>query len=361
MSIQKRSTDSCSTGEETWRKVLLTCDASVQEAICSLNDSSLQIVLAVSDDSTLVGTVTDGDIRRGLLRGLDLSSPIDSIINRDAMVVSPQLSREMALHLMQVNAIGALPIVDESRRVLGLHLLNSLISPQRVPNLMVIMAGGQGKRMRPHTENCPKPMLPVGKKPMLEHIVNRAIREGFQHFVMAVNYLGSMIEEHFGDGSPWQVRIDYLREDLPLGTAGALGLLEPHPKDPFLVSNGDVLTDVRYGELLEYHCRSGAVATMAVRLHEWQVPFGVVQTEGVDITAIEEKPVIKNYVNAGIYVLDPCVLKYLRAGEPCDMPALFHHLREEGRRTIVYPIHELWLDVGKPDDLKWAQDQNLAE
>lgn len=349
------TTDSKPISHESWRKALLPANATLHQAIRNLDESALQIVLVVSDQDHLIGTLTDGDIRRGLLRGLDLDSPIDSIIHREAMVVPPRMSRDMVLHLMQANVINALPVVNESRRVVGLHLFKELLAPTRRSNLMVVMAGGLGTRLRPHTENCPKPMLPVGGKPMLEHIIERAKAEGFQHFVLAIHYLGHMIEDYFGDGSRWQVQIDYLREESPLGTAGAISLLNPHPAAPFVVSNGDVLTDIRYGELLDFHCRHGAVATMAVRLHEWQHPFGVVRTKGVDIIGIEEKPIARSHINAGIYVLEPGALDVLTVGEHCDMPTLFSRLQEQAARTIVYPMHEPWLDVGRPDDLTAAR------
>jgi dTDP-glucose pyrophosphorylase len=341
---------------ELWRKTLLGIDANLQQAIRNLDESAQQIVLVVSGEGVLVGTITDGDIRRGLLRGLDMESPIDSVIHREALVVPPQMSREMVLHLMQANVLSALPVVDESRRVVGLHLLKELLTPIKRPNLMVIMAGGQGTRLRPHTENCPKPMLPIGGKPMLEHIIERAKGEGFHHFLLAVYYLGHMIEDYFGDGSRWQVQIDYLREEKPLGTAGALSLLASRPDSSFLVSNGDVLTDIRYGELLDFHNHHGAAATMAVRLHEWQHPFGVVRTKGVDIIGFEEKPIARTHINAGIYVLDPRSLDTLTAGEHCDMPRLFGLLQERGGRTIVYPMHEPWLDVGRVDDYDAANE-----
>jgi dTDP-glucose pyrophosphorylase len=344
---------------ESWRKSLLSADATLKQAIRNLEESAAQIILVVGANDTLVGTLTDGDIRRGLLRGLDLNSPIDSIVHREAMVVPPQMSRDMVLHLMQANVIHALPVVDESRRVVGLHLLNELLAPTQRPNVMVIMAGGQGTRLRPHTENCPKPLLPVGGKPMLEHIIERAKAEGFQHFVLAIHYLGHMIEDYFGDGSKLNVKIDYLREESPLGTAGAIGLLNPRPEIPFLVTNGDVLTDIRYGELLDFHCHHGAAATMAVRLHEWQHPFGVVRIKGVDIVGFEEKPVSRSHINAGVYVLEPSALDHLNAGERCDMPTLFNRVKENAARTIVYPMHEPWLDIGRPDDLERAHNLNL--
>lgn len=340
---------------EPWHKALLSADATLQQAICSLNETSLQITLVVSPDGALLGTVTDGDIRRGLLRGLDLNSPLTSIIKREPLVVPQEMSRDTALQLMQANRIHQLPVVDKDRRVVGLHLWDELMAPGQRPNLMVIMAGGQGTRLRPHTESCPKPLLPVGGKPMLQHIIERARAEGFQHFVLAIHYLGHMIEDYFGDGSHWQVKIEYLREESPLGTAGAIGLLNPRPATPFLVSNGDVLTDIRYGELLDFHCRQAASATMAVRLHEWQHPYGVVRTKGVDIIGFEEKPIARSHINAGVYVLEPGALDVLSAGEHCDMPTLFARLQESAVRTIVYPMHEPWLDVGLPVDLECAQ------
>ena len=340
---------------ESWRKTLLPSDATLQQAIRCLDETGLQIALVTSANGSLIGTLTDGDIRRGLLRGLELSSPVEGIIHRDPLVVPPQWGRDTVLQLMQANKIHQLPVVDDRRQVVGLHLWDELLVPEKRPNVMVIMAGGRGTRLRPHTENCPKPLLPVGDKPMLEHIIERAKAEGFDRFVLAIHYLGHMIEEHFGDGRRWQVRIEYLREQEPLGTAGALGLLRPRPDTPFLVTNGDVLTDIRYGELLDFHCRHRASATMAVRLHEWQHPFGVVKTKGVDIIGFEEKPVSRSHINAGIYVLEPQALDFLGNDEHCDMPTLFARLQEKPTRTIVYPMHEPWLDVGRPDDLERAR------
>ncbi len=344
-----------STTTTRWRKALLTPDATLQQAIKSLDTSALQIALVTSADGVLVGTITDGDIRRALLRGLDLNSPVAAIIHHDPLVVPPQLGRDLALRVMQANKIRQLPIVDENQRVVGLHLWDELMAPRQRSNLMVIMAGGKGIRLLPHTEACPKPLLPVGDKPMLEHIIERAKSEGFGHFVLAVHYLGHMIEDYFGDGSRLQVSIEYLRENAPLGTAGAIGLLDPRPEQPFVVTNGDVLTDLRYSDLLDFHFRNGASATMAVRMHEWQHPFGVVNTKGVDIVDIEEKPIVRSHINAGIYVLEPNVIDVLKSGEPCDMPTLFDRLRQRSARTIVYPMHEPWLDIGRNADYTAAQ------
>ena len=216
------------------------------------------------------------------------------------------------------------------------------------------MAGGKGTRLRPHTDHCPKPMLPVSGKPMLEHIIDRAKSEGFSQFVLAIHYLGHIVEDYFGNGDRLQVKIDYLREQTPLGTAGALGLLNTRPEAPFVVTNGDVLTDIHYGELLDFHIHHNAAATMAVRVHEWQHPYGVVQTKGLDIIGFEEKPVHRTYINAGVYALNPEALNVLEKAARCDMPTLFERLQVKAKRTVAYPIHEPWLDVGMPEDLSRA-------
>jgi dTDP-glucose pyrophosphorylase/CBS domain-containing protein len=337
--------------ELRWRKALLALDSTIQDAIRNLDQSALRIILVLDGEGCLYGTISDGDIRRGLLRGLDLKSSIENIIYRTPLVVTPEIGRETVRQLMVANKVQQIPVVNDSKNVLGLHLWDEITTSPALPNLMVIMAGGVGKRLLPHTENCPKPLLPVAGKPMLEHIIERAKLQGFSRFKLAIHYLGHMIEEYFGDGSMFGVEISYLREDQPLGTAGALGLLEPAPNAPFLVTNGDVLTDIHYGELLDFHVRHDASATMAVRVHEWQHPFGVVQTEGIDIVGFEEKPIAKTHINAGVYVLSPEAIPLIVRCARCDMPTLFERLQEHGKRTVAYPMHEPWLDVGRPDDL----------
>ncbi len=341
---------------DIWRQATLPPDSSIQEAIQNLDEIAIKIVLVVSEGGRLEGTISDGDIRRGLLRGLNLGSPISEIVHRNALVVPPGLGRDTVMQLMTANKIQQIPIVDERQHVVGLHLWDEVTTPAARPNTMVIMAGGKGTRLMPHTENCPKPLVPLAGKPMLEHIIDRAKAEGFSHFVLAIHYLGHMIEDYFGNGEKFDVRIEYLRESTPLGTAGALGLLDPRPEEPFVVTNGDVITDIRYGELLDFHRRYAAAATMAVRLHEWQHPFGVVQTDGIDIVGFEEKPVARTHINAGVYALGPAALDSLVPGAPCDMPALFERLHGKEMRTVAYPMHEPWLDVGRPDDLKFAAD-----
>lgn len=344
--------------EELWRQAILPVNSTIQEAISNLNQVAIQIVLVVNEAGALEGTISDGDIRRGLLKGLGLDSSISSVIRRNPLVVPPEMVRDMVMQLMTANKVHQIPVVDEHHQVVGLHLWDEITTPPKRSNLMVIMAGGMGIRLRPHTENCPKPMLPVAGKPMLEHIIDRAKLEGFSHFVLAIHYLGEMIEEYFGNGAGLGVRIDYLREQSPLGTAGALGLLNPRPGTPFVVTNGDVITDIRYGELLDFHIRHAAAATMAVRVYEWQHPFGVVQTQGLDIVGFEEKPVTRSHINAGVYALDPSALDLLCGNERCDMPTLFERLQSKAKRTVAYPMHEPWLDVGRPDDLLKANSHN---
>ena len=333
----------------------MSSDGTLRDAISNLQKTGLQISLVVSNDGSLVGTVTDGDVRRGLLRGVELDGSVTSVMRVEPLVVPRELSRDAALQLMKTNVIGALPIVSEDRKVEGIHFLHELLAPSHYSNLMVIMAGGRGSRLHPQTRDCPKPLLPVGDKPMVEHIIERARTEGFNRFVLAVHYLAEMVEEYCGDGSRWEVDIDYLREESPLGTAGALYLLQPRPEAPVLVSNCDVLTDIRYGKLLDFHVHHGATATMAVRLHELRHPFGVVRTNGADIIGFEEKPISRSHINAGVYVLEPEALEVIEDGEPCDMPTLFSRLRGEGARTIAFPMHEPWLDIGGVEDLERAQ------
>lgn len=341
--------------QQSYFRALLPAGSSIQQAILNLDQSGLQIVLVVSPEGRLCGTVTDGDVRRALLRGLGLQSKVDEIMFRTPMVVPPELGHDMVLQLMKANKIHQLPVVDAEHHVVGLHVWDEILAPSRRDNIMVIMAGGLGKRLRPYTEDCPKPMLPVAGKPMLEHIIDRARAEGLSRFVLSIHYLGHMVEEYFGNGERWQVDIAYLREETPLGTAGAISLLDPRPQDAFLVTNGDVLTDINYAEMLDFHRHHGAMATMAVRQHEWQHPFGVVHTQGINIVGFEEKPVHCTHVNAGIYVLEPQALDALQRGESCDMPTLFERLQHQGKATIAYPMHEPWLDVGRPDDLERAR------
>jgi dTDP-glucose pyrophosphorylase len=335
-----------------WHKIILPIEVTIKDVVKILDQVALQIVLITDESNLLIGTVSDGDIRRGLLKGLSLDSPIESIVRRNPIVVAPGLSREKVLQIMNSNKIQQVPVINKRNEVIGLHLWNELNSPPTHANLFVIMAGGRGTRLHPQTINSPKPLLPLAGKPILEHIISRAKSHGFNNFVIAIYYLGHMIQDHFGDGEKFGVKIRYLNESTPLGTAGALSLLDPKPNSPFIVTNGDVVTDINYAELLNFHKQNNASATMAVKGYEWQNPFGVVQTQGLEIITFEEKPITRSYVNAGVYVLEPSSLSFLKKSETCDMPTLLKRLKEKSNSLIAYPIHEPWLDIGRPEDLK---------
>ena len=341
-----------------WQEALLPIHSTIQQAISNLDQVAIKIVLVINEKDELLGTISDGDIRRALLNGVGLNEPITNVIHRNALVVPPEMSRDMVKQLMIANKIQQIPVVNDFHHVVGIHLWDEIESPPLRNHSMVIMAGGKGTRLLPHTENCPKPMLRVAGRPMLEHIIERAKAEGFGHFILAIHYLGQMIEDYFGNGKGMGVKIDYLKESTPLGTAGALSLINPLPDQPFVVTNGDVLTDIQYGKLLDFHLRYNATATMAVRMHEWQHPFGVVQTEGIKVIGFEEKPISRSHINAGVYVLNPASLCALSQNSYCDMPTLFERLHAKSMLTLAYPMHEPWLDVGRPEDLIRANDEN---
>jgi dTDP-glucose pyrophosphorylase len=342
-----------------WSKALLAAHSTIGQAIKNLDEVAIKIVLVIDSDGTFHGTISDGDIRRGLLKGLNLESPIKSIVHKNALVVPPELSRGLVMQLMVTNKIYQIPIINNRNCIHGLYLWDDFSTQRAKSNLLVIMVGGFGKRLQPLTNDCPKPMLEVAGKPMLAHIIDSAKLQGFNHFTLSINYLGKMIKEYFGNGERFGVKIDYIEEKSPLGTAGSLALINPLPTDPFVVTNGDVLTNIDYGEFLDFHIRHDAVASMAVKLHEWQNPFGVVDINGIEIVGVQEKPILRSYINAGVYVLDPIALNELEIDVYCDMPSLFKTMKESNHRIIAYPMYEPWLDVGRPDDLRVANSQYL--
>jgi dTDP-glucose pyrophosphorylase len=337
--------------EIDWTSAVVDASLDLHGAIVALDRVGLQILLMTDSEGHLLGTITDGDIRRALLRGSPLTTAARDVMHLTPMVVGPDLGRTAVLTLMQVNKIRQLPIISPEGRVVGLHLWDQVLAVPAHDNTVVLMAGGFGKRMMPYTETRPKPMLEVAGKPLLQHALERARADGFTRFLITLHYLPQVIQAHFGDGSAFDVEIDYVHEDTPLGTAGALSLIKDRPSVPMIVANGDILTDVRFSDMLEFHRQHGATATMAVREHEYHNPFGVVQTDGVNITAFEEKPVWRTKINAGLYVLNPEALDLLTPNSHCNMPTLFERIQAKASRTIVYPMHETWMDVGNPQDL----------
>lgn len=345
-----------------WKRIVLPVTATIGDAIHVLDSAPLKTCLIVGPDGALAGTVTDGDIRRGLLRSLGVRDPVEAVMNRAPHALKRGARRDAALRLMATHHINLIPVVDDSGKVVDLEISEEdAREPETHDNWVVLMAGGLGTRLHPMTETMPKPMLPVGDKPLLETTLECFINQGFSRFFIAVNYKSQVIQDHFGDGGKWNVDIRYLEEEKRLGTAGALRLLPARPKAPLIVMNGDVLTRLNFGELLAYHRHQKAQATMSVRAHSYRVPFGVVEIDGHSIKNIDEKPVSSWFVNAGIYVLDSELVDLIPEDEFFDMTTLFERIIEIGHATAVFPIREYWLDVGSTDTFHLANDQFPGE
>ncbi|MDO8463827.1 MAG: nucleotidyltransferase family protein [Gallionella sp.] len=340
-----------------WKEVLVLPETSIREAIRVLDKSAKQIVLVVDKRNHLLGTVTDGDIRRSILTGMPLDDPIQKIMNSDPTVATIDESRESILAVMQRTGLHHIPLVNEHRRVLGLETLDDLIQSRIRENWVVLMAGGLGSRLSPLTDECPKPMLKVGNKPLLETILENFIEYGFHRFYISVNYMADVVKSYFGDGSRWGVHIDYLQENQRLGTAGALSMLPEKPTEALLVMNGDLLTKVNFKQLLDFHVEHHAQATMCVREYDFQVPYGVVKIDTHRITSIDEKPIQRFFINAGIYVLEPEVLDLIPSNTYFEMPLLFNTLIEHQKETAVFPIREYWLDIGQLSDYDRANGE----
>jgi len=335
-------------------KAIIPKHGLLSDAIKALTESALRIVLIVDSDMKLLGTVTDGDIRRGLLRGLNLTSSISEIINPKPIIVPISFTRDRVLQIMLQSKVYQIPVVDDESVLVGLHLRDEERAIESRSNLMVIMAGGRGTRLLPRTETIPKPMLTVAGKPILEHIIERAKAEGILHFILSVHYLAEVIQNYFGDGKAFGVNISYIIEKTPLGTAGALGLIDPEPLEPIVVTNGDVLTDIKYGELIDFHTENAAEATMAVHVYQSSIPYGVVRTKDLEITGYTEKPVAQFLINAGVYVLSPQALKLIDKFTATDMPNLFSSIQKCEKKVIAYPVHEKWIDIGTKESFNEA-------
>jgi dTDP-glucose pyrophosphorylase len=341
-----------------WRDTILDEAGSVRDAIACLNNSGLQIVLVVSTQDYFLGTITDGDIRRAILEGVTLDESLGTLLNRNAICVGSEITPEQARKQMSLSGVSHLPILDSALHVVGIHFLNENDLTPDLEHNFVVMAGGKGERLFPRTKNCPKPMLYVGDKPILHHILDRAIGQGFKNFTFATHYLSEMIEEYFGSGKEFGVDINYVREKEPLGTAGALGQLKNANDLPIIVTNGDLLTNISYGELLKFHSEHNASATLAVRFHEFQNPFGVVETQGFDVVRFEEKPVFRSQTNAGVYVFESNSLNLLKKNTRIDMPDFLKKILSSNQRVVAYGVHESWIDIGRPDDFDQAQELN---
>ncbi len=338
-----------------WHKTLITPATSIIDAMRLIDKVALQILLVTGKDRTLLGTITDGDIRRAILKGGSLEDRIDSVMNTRPTTFSMDESVDDMLVAMRLLKLSKVPLVDRKNRVVGLEILDELLRPAPRDNPVVIMAGGLGSRLGTLTQDCPKPLLRVGNQPVLQTIMENFMAYGFHNFYFSVNYKGEMIEKYFGNGSKWAVNIQYIHENKRMGTAGALSLLPERPEMPFLVMNGDILTKVNFLQLLDFHTDQRASATMCAFKYDMQIPYGVLQVDKQRLVEINEKPVQSFFVNAGIYVLEPHTIEYIPADSFFDMPTLYETLIESKQEAAVFPLREYWLDIGHMSDFERAQ------
>lgn len=338
-------------------EVLLRPGSSIRDAMNAMTKSRVGFAVVVDDSGKLLGVVADIDIRRALLRGAELGSAVAGAMNRKPVTLPADASRETIAATFRIHPKSHVPLIDAHRRLQGLASRADFATiPTRHPNRVVVMAGGAGKRLLPLTESTPKPMLRLGDKPILEHLLEQMAAAGFSRFIFTVNYLAEQVQRHFGDGSRWGVEIEYVRESKPLGTAGALGLIQRNFAEPLLVLNGDILTKVDCAALLDFHRAEKSLATICVKRHEISVPYGVVEHIRRRLTRFVEKPTQRFLVNAGIYVLDPRALAWLPRRRACDMPEFLARIRARGRGGVAcFPIQEYWLDIGGPQEFRRAE------
>ena len=340
-----------------WNNVLIKPDNSIRNALEIINSEALRVALVVDKSQHLVGIVTDGDIRRGLLKNLSLAEPVSLVMNSSPTTAQAGTRRDLLIELMEKKGILSIPLLDDAGKVVGLETLHCALHRSTYQNPVFLMAGGFGNRLRPLTDKCPKPMLKIGDKPILETVICSFIKAGFVNFYISTHYMPELIQAHFGDGAELGVNITYVHEESPLGTGGALGLL---PKDlpeglPLIMMNGDVLTKVDFQRLLDFHITHDADATMCVREYEYQIPYGVINGEGNKITSMVEKPIQRFFVNAGIYVVSQRVIQSVPENYRIDMPTLLEQHMQERDNILMFPIHEYWLDIGRMDDFNRAQ------
>ena len=338
----------------------ITPNSSLRRAIACIENNDAKIALAIDEEGRLIDTITDGDIRRAMLDGVDLDGDVILLRKRRTsswQPVTAHVDSEPAvmLRMMKEASVRQLPLLDDAQRVVRLVTLQELTSEDTFPVQAVVMAGGYGTRLRPLTEQLPKPMLPVGGRPVLERIIDQLRDAGINSVSITTHYKAEAISQHFGDGSDFGVRINYVNEGQPLGTAGALSLLDVSD-EPLLVINGDIVTGVDFRAMMDFHVEHQADMSVAVRQHELQVPYGVIETDGETIVKILEKPTIRHFINAGIYLLDRDVTQTIPNENAYDMTDLISKLITDGRRVISFPIREYWLDIGQHADHKQAEE-----
>lgn len=342
--------------------ICVDADASVRTVMIAIGHGAIDIALIVDGDRRLIGTVTDGDVRRALLAGVGLEDRARPLANPDFAAVSEGADRAWVLDLMKSRHISAVPVLDEQGRVTGVHVLREVIGGGSRPEAAVVMAGGRGVRLRPLTDDTPKPMLRVAGRPILERLILHLVGNGVHEIMLAVNYRKEQIEQYFGDGQDFGCRIAYLREDdeAPLGTAGALRLVPTELLDripALLVMNGDLVTQFNVGAFLDHHHTTGAAATIGVDRHVYDVPFGVVTSSAGLLEDLSEKPRVTWKVNAGVYALSPHLVSDIPAGIEYPMTELLASLVRDGQRVGVRDLDSDWIDVGRPSELSSARGQ----
>lgn len=341
-------------------RLLVGTESSIREVMVCIDGNAQGIALVVDSEHRLLGTVTDGDIRRAILANVDLDLPVQTLLERRAPAIHPiPLTAQVGtpdadlLRMMSEYNLRHIPLVDEDTRVIDVALLSKLVREYELPLTAVVMAGGYGSRLRPVTGELPKPMVPIGDRPLLELILKQLRKAGIRYVNLTTHYKGDVIARHFGDGRSFGLEIRYVEEDQPLGTAGALGLLETS-NDPLLVINGDILTRVDFHAMLDFHRQHGADMTVAVHQHEIRLPYGLVEIEGTKVIGISEKPVLRHFINAGIYLLNPGMCRFIPTGHSYDMTDLISRLIAEGCRVVSFPVREYWLDIGQTGDYQKA-------
>jgi dTDP-glucose pyrophosphorylase len=341
-----------------WSEVKLKNTDCLETAIKVLHEGGLQIALVVDNKGTLLGTITDGDIRRALIKHLGMDSSVKDVMNTNPTTAFISDSPDVVMSKMKTGSLLHIPIIDINNKLIGLETIQNLTYDKKFDNPVFLMAGGFGTRLLPLTENKPKPLLEVGNTPILEKILIRFIKAGFHNFFISTHYKSEMIKKYFGDGHIWGVKIKYINEEMPLGTAGAIGLLPRNlPKLPILMMNGDVLTKVNFEHLLDFHNEQGGIATMCIREYDVQIPFGVVNIEEFRVKSIVEKPIKNFFVNAGIYVIEPELVEKVEPNTFVDMPNLLENQISEDKFVTIFPIHEYWLDIGQMDEYTRANKE----
>ena len=334
-------------------KIKISTTSTIENALNVIEAGGVKIALVV-DNNKLLGTLADGDIRRGLLRKVKLSDTIENVYYKNPVIAKKDSSKESLLDLCSINKVSQLPIVDRDHKVIDLFTIDDEILKKQYENHVVLMVGGLGARLKPLTEKTPKPMLNVGGQPILKTIVKGFVDCGFTNITMCLGYKAKVIQDYFKDGSDFGASIKYIVEDKRMGTAGALTLIKEKMDTPFFVMNGDLLTDINYEQMLDFHEEQNSKATMCVSEYDIQVPYGVVNVINEDIVSIEEKPIHSFFVNAGVYLLDPECINLIPSGEFYDMPSLFEKMILSNKKTISFPLKEYWLDIGKLSDYERA-------